>query len=287
MSLNEERFVEVDGGVRLGVTLCGQGTPVVLLHGFPQSSYAWRKYLPALADAGFRAIAPDMRGYERSDKPRAVSAYSIDKLTADVVALIHGLGYEKVHLVAHDWGGAIAWYVAAHHPELIDRLVILNAPHPDLMVRELRRSSRQRRMSWYMFFFQLPYFPERMLTRAGAMGRLFHATGVRRDALSNEDIAHYATNVRKPGAARGMINYYRAAARALLRPRTRLPRIVRPTMVMWGMKDTALGPSLLEGLESHVEQIDVRRIPDASHWIADEKPEDVVRAIVGFLRAAN
>lgn len=283
----ETRLVEVDDGVRLSVSTCGEGPPVLLLHGFPQCAYAWREQLPALAAAGFRAIAPDMRGYDRSDKPSSVSAYRLTRLVADVRNLVRELGYDRVHLVGHDWGGAVAWAVAAEHPEIVDKLVILNAPHPDVMVRELRRSAQQRKSSWYMFFFQLPLLPERALTREGSLARLFQRTAVAEGAVRAEDIVYYAEAIRRPGAARGMVNYYRAAGRELFRARKRTPRITRPTLVLWGMKDTVLGPSLLDGLEAHVERLSIVPFPEASHWIVEEQGEAVTRELVRFFAAPS
>jgi len=277
---HEVRRIALDSGVTLSVSTRGKGPPVLLLHGFPQSAYAWRKHLPALANAGFRAIAPDMRGYGRSDRPSAVSDYAGKHLVADVASLVRTLGYEKVHLVGHDWGAVVAFCVAAVRPTLVDRLVILNGPHPNVYVRELLRSPRQGLRSWYTFLFQLPFLPERVLARKGTIERMFRIYGP--GVLTDEEVETYATAVREPGAARAMVNYYRAAAREY----RRLPAISCPTLVLWGEKDLALGTSLIDGMHAHVADLTVRRFPNVSHWIVEEKPDEVCDEIVRFLRPA-
>ncbi|WP_394822686.1 alpha/beta fold hydrolase [Pendulispora albinea] len=274
----EERRIALDSGVTLSVKSRGEGPPVVLLHGFPQNSHTWRKHLPMLANAGFRAIAPDMRGYGASDKPKSVSDYAPPRLVDDVSALVRSLGYEKVHLVGHDWGAVVAFYVAALRPDVVDRLVILNGPHPDAYTRALLKSQAQRKRSWYVFAFQLPFLPERVLALKGTLPRLFRLSGP--GVFSDDEIDTYTHAIRQPGAARAMVNYYRASARY----RGRLPIIKRPTLVLWGEKDVALGTGLLDGLDRYVESFDVQRFPDASHWLPEEKPDEVHSAIVRFLR---
>ena len=275
----DRQRVALGSGITLSVTTKGEGPPVVLLHGFPQNSYTWRRHLPSLADAGFRAIAPDMRGYGSSDKPKAVADYKTTHLIADVRALVHALGYDKVHLVGHDWGAVVAFHVAAAHPEMIDRLVILNGPHPDVFRESLFWSQAQRTRSWYIFLFQLPFLPERVLARKGMLARMFRFYGP--GVFSDEDLAAYTDAVRKPGAARSMVNYYRAAARWY----RKIPLITRPTLVLWGERDLALHSSLVDGLQKHVADLTVKRFPDASHWLNEEKPVEVHQEIVRFLRA--
>ncbi|WP_394837093.1 alpha/beta hydrolase [Pendulispora rubella] len=277
----EGRRMALASGVTLSVTSKGDGPPIVLLHGFPQNSYTWRKNLPTLADAGFRVIAPDMRGYGQSDKPQAVADYKTEHLVADVRALVHALGYERVHLVGHDWGGVVAFHVTAAHPELVERLVILNGPHPNVFRKSLFRSQAQRIRAWYVFLFQLPFLPERMLARKGTLARMLRLYGP--GVFSKEDLATYTDAVRKPGAARCMVNYYRAASRW----HHEIPVITRPTLVLWGEKDLALHPSQVDGLEKHVTDLTVKRFPDATHWLNEEKPVEVHEEIVRFLRAAG
>ncbi len=282
VTVTEERLIDVGRGVRLHVLMAGEGTPVLLLHGFPQSSYAWREIVAPLVAAGYRVIMPDMRGYGLSDKPRSAAQYATPVLVSDMKNLLGTLGHGRAHVVGHDWGGVVAWHFTASHPELVDRLVIINGPHPDRISERLRHSAAQRKKSWYIFFFQLPWLPELFLTRPTTMRRLFMASAFKKEAFSDEVIDTYTRAVREPGAASGMLNYYRAAAR---RPTKPLAQIERPTLVLWGERDTALGADLLDRLGEHVRDLRVHRIPDASHWVVEEKPELVVSELTAFFAA--
>ncbi len=275
----DARRIPLDSGISLSVSARGDGPPVLLLPGFPQNAYVWRNHLSSLAAAGFRAIAPDMRGYGASDRPAAVSDYARKHLVADIAGLVRALGYDKVHLVGHDWGAIVAFYVATARPELVDRLVILNGPHPDGYFRALLRGDGQRRRAWYVFLFQLPFLPERVLARKGVLERMFRKYGP--GVLSEEEISVYARAVREPGAARAMINYYRAAARQL-KP---IGKVKQPTLVLWGEDDLALGTTLLDDFHRDVKNLTVRRFPGVSHWIVEERPQEVNDEIVKFLRA--
>jgi pimeloyl-ACP methyl ester carboxylesterase len=266
----------------LHVALAGPegGTPVVLLHGFPEFWWSWRYQMGPLAAAGFRVIAPDLRGFAGSDRPPDVRAYRMDNLVADVAGLVRALGHERGHLVAHDWGGAIAWHVAATRPDVVDRLVILNAPHPTLFLRELHRAE-QLKKSWYMFAFQVPGLPEKRLCERETLVRTFRGWSRRREHFDDATIDRYVEAVRTPGAARAMVGYYRAALRHRPGP---VPRIEADTLVIWGMDDRALGPGLLVGLDVHVAHLRIERIPDASHWVAQDAPERVNALLLDFLR---
>jgi pimeloyl-ACP methyl ester carboxylesterase len=256
------------------------GTPVVLLHGFPEFWWSWRYQMAPLAAAGFRVIAPDLRGYAGSDRPPEIRAYRMENLVADVAGLVRALGYEHTHLVAHDWGGAIAWHVAATRPDVVDRLAILNAPHPAIFRRELGRLE-QLKKSWYMFAFQLPGFPERRLQERETLVRTFRGWSRRREHFDDATIDRYVEAVRVPGAARAMVDYYRAGLRHMPGP---VPRIDAETLVIWGMDDRALGPGLLVGLDAHVARLRIERIPGASHWVAQDAPERVNALLLDFLR---
>ena len=282
----EHRRIDVgpdeDGrSVTLHVALAGpaDGKPVILLHGFPEFWWSWRYQILPLAAAGFRVIAPDMRGYNTSDKPTGVRAYRIGNLVSDIGGLVRALGYEKTHLVAHDWGGVVGWAVAAKRPELVDRLVIMNAPHPALLVRELRNWS-QLKKSWYVFAFQLPWLPENRIQKTNTLTRSFRGWSRRREHFDDDAIARYADAVRQPGAATAMVNYYRAGFRALPE---RLAPIRAKTLLVWGMQDRALGPNLLVGLEPHVVDLRIERIAEASHWVAQDAPEKVNALLLEFL----
>jgi epoxide hydrolase 4 len=269
-------------GVRLHRVEAGAGPPVVLLHGFPEFWWGWRRQLPALAQAGFRAVAPDLRGYNFSEKPSGIAAYRAEALAADVAALIRALGVERAHLVGHDWGGVVAWYVAMLHPERVDRLVVMNAPHPAAFRRALRRGPQALR-SWYAAFFQLPSLPEAAL-RAGRfrlLGRVFAAGAGRRGVFTEEEIARYREAAARPGALTAMLNYYRAAVR-FPRPPTR--RILHPALLVWGERDRALGVELTRGLEPWVPHLRVERLPEAGHWVQHEAPERVNALLTGFLK---
>jgi pimeloyl-ACP methyl ester carboxylesterase len=281
----ESQRVDVGGKVHLHCVLTGPcgGTPIVLLHGWPQFWYARRHQLATLSGAGYRAIAPDLRGFDLSDKPRQVSAYRISTLVKDVRGLVTSLGHPRVHLVGHDWGGGIAWSFAALFPDLVDRLVILNAPHPAILLRELR-SFAQLKRSWYMFFFQLPMLPERFVTAEGFAARVLRGTSTRPEAFTDEDLARYDEAMRRPGAARATLSYYRAMFRT--RPPPKLPVIQRPTLLIWGERDQALGTRMIEGTERYAPNLRVHRIPGASHWVGEEYPDEVSRAILAFVAEA-
>jgi epoxide hydrolase 4 len=274
-----ERFVDV-GEVRLHVVEAGpeHGELVVLLHGFPEFWWSWRHQIPALAAAGFRVVAPDMRGYNLSDKPYAVSDYRVPRLVADVAGLVRACGRERAHVVGHDWGGAVAWEFAARRPELLGRLVILNVPHPRELLRGLRRPS-QLRKSWYMGFFQLPRVPERLLAARdfAALRRVF---GDRPPA----EIDKYVEAAKHTRALSGPINYYRAAMRdaARGRPPTYRP-IVAPTLVIWGENDAFLGKEMARPDSRWVPNTRVEVLAGASHWVQLDAPERVNRLLVEHL----
>ena len=276
-------------GVRLHYVQAGQGPLVVLLHGFPEFWYSWRRQIPALAAAGYRVIAPDMRGYNLSEKPPTVADYRMEALTSDVAALIRHAGEENAVVVGHDWGGAVAWETAMRLPQVVRRLVVLNAPHPAAMLRELRTVEQLRR-SWYMFFFQLPWLPEALAHLSGysALEAVFRRDPTRAGAYSDEDIRLYRQAVARPGALTGAINYYRALFRqapaGALRGMRALPTITVPTLLIWGMRDRYLGPRLLNGLDQWVANLRVERLPDASHWVMADEPQRVNDLLLGFLR---
>lgn len=280
----EHQRVHVNG-VDLHVVTAGEGPPVLLLHGFPENSYSWRKQLEPLVRAGFRVVVPDLRGYHESDKPAGVAAYHLDELVNDVVGLVRWTGAPRAHLVGHDWGGIIAWATAIRRPDVIDRLVVMNAPHPRVMLREARRP-RQLAKSAYAFFFQLPALPERVISarRFLLVRRLLARDPVHEGAFTSEDIERYVEALSRPGALTAALNYYRALRDPeALRWLRRAGRVEAPTLVVWGMRDLALGPWLLDGLERWVPDLRVHRIEDASHWVQNDAPDEVNEALLGFL----
>lgn len=270
-----------NGAVKLHAVSEGDGPPVLLLHGFPEFWFSWRRQIPALAAAGFRAVAPDLRGYGDSDKPRGVREYTLEKLAGDVAAMARALG-GRVHVVGHDWGGGVAWAFAHLYPELLGRLAILNCPHPELMKRTLLRSFGQLRRSWYMFYFQLPWLPERSLLRPDFIPRALRGYTRNKAAHSDADLARYGEALRKPGAATAALNYYRAG----LLGRRLTGRIAAPTLVIWGERDPALGTETLAGLEEKVANLRIERLPEAGHFVQHDQPERVSALLVDFLRGA-
>jgi pimeloyl-ACP methyl ester carboxylesterase len=280
----------VVNGVRLHYVEAGDahgGAPVVLLHGFPGFWYCWRNQVPALAAAGRRVVAPDMRGYNTSDKPPRVRDYRVEELAADVAGLArHVSPGRAVSLVGHDWGGVVAWYVAMRHPEVVGRLVVINAPHPAAYLRELRRiGSGQLLRSWYTLFFQLPWLPEAMLAQGdfAMLRRMLRTEPVRPDAFTPEDIGQYVRAWSQPGALRAGINYYRAALRHGLRRAARdVRRIDMPTLLIWGERDRYLAGALTRGLEQWVPNLRVERLPRASHWVLQDEPKAVNDLLVDF-----
>lgn len=272
-------------GVRIHYVEAGSGPLVVLLHGFPEFWYSWRHQIPALAEAGFHVIAPDMRGYNESEKPHGVRAYRMEALTADVAALIRHTGARTAHIVGHDWGGAVAWAMPVHHPEVVERLAVLNGPHPGAFYRELKTLDQLAR-SWYILFFQLPWLPELALSafRFAALDRML-AAEAREGAFGPEDLALYKDALRQPGALHSAINYYRAAFRRGPGAVRRLSRAIGvPTLLIWGERDRHLTPRLTEGLERWVPDLTVERLPEASHWVQNDAPERVNWLLAEFLR---
>jgi epoxide hydrolase 4 len=279
------RWVDV-GGLRLHYVEAGTGPLVVLLHGFPEFWYAWRHQLPALADAGYRVVAPDLPGYNTSDKPPRVRDYRPRLLVQEVADLILALGADSATVAGHDWGGVLAWLLAMQHPERVERLVVLNAPHPIRFLKGLR-SPRQLRRSWYILAFQLPWLPERLLAARDfrALRRALGRQPNRPGAFTAQDIDRYVAAAAQPGALRAAINYYRAAVRANLVAQVQtLRRVDIPTLIIWGDQDRYLGRALAEPDRGWVPDVRVERIAEASHWVQADAPERVNQPMVDFLQ---
>lgn len=266
------------------------GPLVLLLHGFPELSESWREVLPVLGAAGFRAVAPDLRGYGGTDRPRY--GYDLDTLSSDIYQLARHLQPGRpAHVVGHDWGGAIAYHLAAKHPEVVDHLAVINCPHPAVMARRMWKPSQLARSS-YMFFFQLPWVPERKLSENGGavIPRLIRRALVNKSRVSEERLRPYAENFAKPGAARAALAYYRTAIRGAVTPwgMRRLwkgyPRIRAPFLLLWGEEDIALERELTYGLERWFEHPpQVRYLPGVGHFVPLEAPEVVAGALLEFL----
>jgi len=280
----EERFLETNG-VRLHTILAGPetGPLVVLLHGFPEFWFGWRRQIDALAAAGYRVAAPDQRGYNTSDKPQGISAYGIDELASDAVGLFAALGRERGTLVGHDWGAAVTWWAALRYPERIEKIAILNVPHPLVMRAQMKKNFRQLMRSWYMFFFQLPKLPEAMLS-FGTFSRTAASLkkSSRPGTFTEEDLVRYIAAWSEPGAPTGMINWYRALMR--VQPaRLVSPRVKIPTLMIWGAQDRFLGRELAQPSIDMCDQGRLEFIEEATHWVQHEEPERVNRLLLEFL----
>ena len=278
-----EGYAEV-GDVTLHYVEAGDGPLVVLLHGFPEFWYGWRQQIAPLVKAGFRVVAPDLRGYNLSSKPQDFTDYTADKLASDVRGLIGELGAESAMVVGHDWGGSVAWSLAMNHPEVVDRLVILNAAHPRRLNEGLKHP-RQLLRSWYFFYFQFPGLPER---RARRWHWRFFKRFLRdaRPSFTAEEMDRYVDAWSQPGAAKAMIDYYRAAVR--LGSKQEVRPITAPTLVIWGQGDRYLGRKLAEPHHEDVPNLDrVERLPDASHWVHHDEAGRVSELLVDFLAAAR
>jgi pimeloyl-ACP methyl ester carboxylesterase len=273
-------------GLKFHVAREGDGPLMLFLHGFPEYWAMWQPMLEHFGARGWCAAAPDLRGYNLSEKPAAVEAYKAKHLVADVLALAAQYTKEKFVLVAHDWGGAVAWSVAIAHPERLSKLVMLNSPHPYIFWRELCESPAQQKASEYMRFFRLAK-AERVLSENG-YARLLGAFAELDEATRRSLVEAWS----QPGALTGGLNYYRASAlyppgeddpgarKLQLKPEDFLVRV--PTLVLWGMRDTALLPGCLDGLEAVVPELKIVRVPEASHWIARERTDLVIGAIEAF-----
>ena len=291
--MREDKFADVNG-VKLHYVTEGQGKLILFAHGFPEFWYEWNHQL---ADFGrdHRAVAPDLRGYNLSSKPAAVDQYAVPALVEDIRALAEHLGAKKFTLVGHDWGGALAWAFAAAHPEMLDKLVIINAPHPAIFFRELRNNAEQQKASQYMLLFRSPQ-AEAFISanNYAALVEAVMGEGLRKGFFTEDDRKAYIEAWSQPGALTGGLNYYRAArvgpptgdaadatSQPSIDPASLLVKV--PTLVIWGEKDTALLTGNLEGLEEFVPNLTIVRIPDGTHWVIHEQPERVNRLIREFL----
>lgn len=279
-----ETYIETNG-VRLHVVHAGSPTAplVILLHGYPDFWYGWHHQINFLVQQGYRVWVPDQRGYNLSEKPRGVKAYRLDTLVQDILGLIDASGEQTVYLVGHDWGAAVAWAVALSAPERLKKLVILNVPHLKVFMDTLRSSREQLRKSWYIFFFQIPFLPEFMLTRDNARSTKQALVASAHPAtFTDADLDEYVRAWTQPDAMRSMINWYRAVLRY---PPTlpENPRIHVPTLIIWGAKDVAL---TREMAQQSLELCDDGRLvlfDDATHWVQDDKPDEVNALLAEFL----
>jgi pimeloyl-ACP methyl ester carboxylesterase len=275
-------------GLTFHYVQAGRGPTILLLHGFPEFWYCWRHQIPVLAEAGFHVLAPDLRGYNDSDRPAGMASYRLSLLSADVAGLIQQAGPAPAVVVGHDWGGLIAWHLAATRPDLMSRLIVLNAPHPAAFLRELRRGPGQWLRSAYILFFQIPWLPERVLSAGGhaLLRRVLRRQPVRSGAFRDEDIRRYQQALARPGALTAALNYYRALLRYPGQALRGVHPIAVPTLLLWGEKDPYLSVGMTEGLQRWVTNLQVARLPHAGHWLPSDAPEEVNARILRFLRGA-
>jgi pimeloyl-ACP methyl ester carboxylesterase len=279
-----ERMVEVRRGkLVFPVRTAGpdDGEPVILLHGFPQTSRAWSPYLACLSEAGLRGIAPDLRGYAPTARPSAVGDYAVEHLLADVLGIADSLGVHRFHLVGHDWGGVIGWVLAAARPDRLRSLTSVSTPHPSALASSLWRSFQLAR-SWYVGLFQVPNLPERLLTAANAalLRRMLRHSG-----LPGTHVDAYAETMLQPGAMTAALNYYRA-----LRPRRTLAvgPIRVPTLYVWSTNDVALGPVAARATAAEVEapyRFEV--LEGASHWIPETRVEELSALVLDHVAVSS
>jgi pimeloyl-ACP methyl ester carboxylesterase len=282
MPLDLEHRLVFTGSTRLHVVQAGPigGKPVMLLHGFPDFWFGWRHQIEALVFAGFRVIVPDQRGYNISDKPIGIREYTLPKLLGDIAGLADALGHERFHLVGHDWGGIVGWAAGAKLPHRVDKLVILNAPHPEALFPYAMRSPTQWLRSSYAGFFQFPLLPELILgaRRSAVLVRALERSS-RQDAFTDEDFAEYRQAWERHGSLTAMLNWYRALR---FRPSMK-ERITVPTLVLWGMQDQALEPGLAQRSLSFCDNGYLETFDEATHWVHREEVSAINAALVSFL----
>ena len=272
----------VSNGIQLHYVTQGEGPLMLMLHGFPEFWYSWRHQIPEFA-RDHKAVAIDLRGYNESDKPSEVSDYRMGELLLDVEGAIRSLGYESCVLVGHDWGGAIAWTFAYEYPQMVDRLVVLNLPHPAKFAAGLLTPQQLLRSS-YIFAFQIPGLPELLLQANDyqLLANVLTGMAVDKRTFSPADLAAYKDAAAKRGALTGMLNYYRANFfNGWLNRDWGMLQV--PTLMIWGENDLALGTELTYGTEEYVEDLTIRYIPNCSHWVQQEQPELVNQYIREFL----
>ncbi len=290
----EKRFIETNG-IHLHTIIDGdpQGEPIIFLHGFPDFWYSWRKQIPFFVEKGYRVIVPDQRGYNLSDKPSDVKDYRISTLAKDIAGLIDSFGYEKVHLVGHDWGAAVAWWVAKIYPEKLKTLNILNVPYPSIMLREMKNGNLMQLLkSSYMFFFQLPLLPEKLIGLNGYKGM---ADVVKRNAnpgsFTDEDMEKYREAWAQPNAMSAMLNWYRALLST--NPNKtydegdtsqKQGKIQVPTLILWGEKDLFLTTKTARESLTVVENGELVFFPKSTHWIQHDEPDDVNKHLLEFIQ---
>ncbi len=278
----KSNFISVNG-INLHYMEEGTGELVILLHGFPEFWYGWKNQIPVLSKI-YRVVAPDMRGYNLSDKPTNVSDYKIEILAKDIAELVKALGEEKAIIVGHDWGAAVAWAVTSLFPEVVSKVAVLNVPHPNEMSRAFKGFNlSQWKKSWYIFFFQLPFIPERIVGTEKFFKGAFETMLMNQNAVSGEDIKKYVEAYSQPGAVKAAIAYYRAAFRSFLSP-VKMPKVKAPLLMLWGEHDTALGKELTYRTKEYCENTcEILYDSTSGHFVQHDNPDWVNEKLLEFL----
>ena len=283
--LGQRRVVSANG-IDIEVFESGEGERLaLLLHGFPEHAISWRFLAPVLVGMGFRVWAPNQRGYGGTTTPSSRSDYTLEKLTGDIAGLIDASGAKSVTLIAHDWGALLAWTFAIRKIRPLEKLVILNVPHPLCFRREYANNPKQKKKSWYTRFFQIPFLPEALLSRKGGapIAKMLRSTSANKANFPRDVLAIYAANAARKGGMTGMLNWYRQAMNDLFRATDLGARIEIPVLVIWGEKDVALEVATLNGTDQYARDLKIVRLPNASHWVQQDAPEEVAAEARGFL----
>eukprot|EP01112_Ceratiomyxa_fruticulosa_P011473 TRINITY_DN310_c0_g2_i1.p1 TRINITY_DN310_c0_g2~~TRINITY_DN310_c0_g2_i1.p1 ORF type:complete len:339 (-),score=42.61 TRINITY_DN310_c0_g2_i1:185-1201(-) len=273
-----------DTDIKLHVVEAGHQSEklVVLLHGFPENWHSWKNVIPVLAKKGYFVVAVDMRGYNLSDKVKGVSNYNLKSLTGDVLALIKYYGKKTAYaVVGHDWGGVVAWHFAIHHSDSLDKLVVLNSPHPSAFLSAFMKSWDQRLASWYMIFFQIPVLPESLFSFFG--DRIIRA--MYQDKILKGDLEYSYSALLQPGALHATINYYRAMLRGAFRRKgsgVSKSTVNTPTLVIWGLGDVALTRDVSDP-SRWVPNLRTNYLPNAGHFVLNDAPDEVNNSLLAFL----
>lgn len=278
----EHKIIDING-ITLHVAQAGpqDGPLLILLHGFPEFWYGWRKQIPALAEAGFRVWVPDQRGYNLSEKPRGVQSYGINALALDVVGLMDAAGVERAYIAGHDWGAAVAWWLGTHYADRLKKLAILNVPHPAVFLPFLRSHPEQILKSWYVFFFQVPYLPEVVVRKTGGLAlRASSKPGT----FSDTDLERYQEAWGQPGAMTAMINWYRAAARQRDFRSLAAPTVTVPTLMIWGEEDAFLDKRMANQSIELCKNGQLVKLPSVTHWLQHESAGEVSRLLIEHFR---
>lgn len=282
--MRQQELIELPG-IRLNLVTQGspENPPVLMLHGFPDFHYGWRHQAAFLADRGYCVLTPDQRGFNLSDKPPAIKDYALETLGQDILKLLDHLKIQRLSVVGHDWGAAVAWWLAHHHPERLQQLAVLNLPHPQILNDFIRHHRPQTFKSWYMLFFQLPWLPEWILS----WGQYVHFShvlkeGGKRGSFSQDDLKHYREAWRQPGAMKAMLNWYRAAWRFPAQyPQT---PVSVPTLLFWGLKDPHLLSEMIQPSLDLCARARCIRFKHAGHWPHLDEFEAVNDHLLAFLR---